>query len=185
MSQIYVQLGKKAGIWNVFFFWKWKGIILHVICNLVKKIKALPASGRVQYSYFNRAEQVVLLCSFFVLFCTNAGTQNFWEDKLVFLSFDHSSSHVQTHTHLHFFRSHPFIRLVTLGVTWGEMQMIPSSTPPASQTTPITLLWLQKLLSSNSCGETQSFTTALSSILSGFEWIKGKVKQWKAIKRFL
>lgn len=57
----------------------------------------------------------------------------------------------------------------------------PLSLPP---TTPITLLWLRELLT-NSCGEIQSFTMALTSILSGFEWIKGKVKQWKAVKRFL
>lgn len=38
---------------------------------------------------------------------------------------------------------------------------------------------------SNSCRETRSFTTALSSILSGFEWIKGKVEKWKAIKGLL
>lgn len=70
------------------------------------------------------------------------------------------------------------------GVTWGEMQMTPSSTPPTSPTTPITLLQLQKLLSSNSCRESQSFTTASSSILSGFEWIKGKSSNEKLLKGF-
>lgn len=56
--------------------------------------------------------------------------------------------------------------------TWAE----PSNEVP---------LALKAAFSSNSCGETRPFTTSLSSIVSGFEWIKGKVKQWKAIKRFL
>lgn len=94
-------------------------------------------------------------------------------------------------TYRHFF-TYPFILFLAVFVDllprgWLEEKckwFLPLLRQPP-QTTPITLLWLQKLLASNSCGETQSFTTALSSILSGFEWIKGKVKQWKAIKRSL
>lgn len=150
---------------------------LHVMCNSEMKIKASPSTNQVQpLVIFNRAEWNPLS---YVLFCINTDSplQKTVQYTLLCML-------VQC-IHISLFMTQPFIFFLlclltsycTTGVTQGEMQMIPSSTSPTFPMTPITLLWLQKQLSSNSHRETQSFTTAPSSILSGFKWIKGKVKQ--------
>lgn len=76
-------------------------------------------------------------------------------------------------------------RLVTTGVTRHKCKWFPPVHCQPLRWPQSQFIDFEKLLSPNSWWETQSFTTGPSSILSGFKWIKGKIKQWKAIKRFL